>query len=570
MDAFLQQMRRPARDQVQVGELNPFFTGTQVSRIRTKQQCRRQEYALLDAEALCALAMLDGGAYPGRMFVKIWRELLFTQFHDAVTGTHVDAAYDEIRETWRRIDAGIGLLRKAALTRLVRRKASAVSVINLRSAPATELVRVEVPVRSASSIVMRDVDGAKVDLVRVERIGRRFEIDFVARRVRPQGVSSYTVKAGKASAAVRSLPGKTIRNERFRIAADDHGIVSIFDRKLRREIAARQEYRPAELILEHDEGNPWYTETPDRTRLPLAPATRLTGVQAGPGFERLTFETNAFGAAPEGYRGQKVKARTLVTLYRGLERVDFRLEVDWDTRDRRLRVAFPLTFAGRHIRGIPYGALRHRGHAFPTEGSTDNIEYPCINWAGVETDGLAVAVLNQGVPGCRMERRAGREMILLSVLRSPARPWYLHEPQYYTMTDYDGMRDAGEHQFEFALKCYPHAFAESTVMADGESYNAGLVAAPGVVRLPELPEVKSDCACVSAMKGAERGKGLILRLFEFRGRGGMVDIRVPARMTGADRMNLMECQPEPLTVTNGHVRLRVRPWEIATIRLKEP
>ena len=53
-------------------------------------------------------------------------------------------------------------------------------------------------------------------------------------------------------------------------------------------------------------------------------------------------------------------------------------------------------------------------------------------------------MFNQGTPSYRIEAGPGEsEVILLSLLRSPAIPTYLHEPDYYSMTEYDGMRDFG-------------------------------------------------------------------------------------------------------------------------------
>jgi hypothetical protein len=83
-----------------------------------------------------------------------------------------------------------------------------------------------------------------------------------------------------------------------------------------------------------------------------------------------------------------------------------------------------------------------------------NGDWPAIHWAGVEQPGLSVALLNQGTPSYRIEtsQDGDTEIILLSLLRSPAIPTYLHEPYFYSMLDYDGMRDAGDHCFTYALE----------------------------------------------------------------------------------------------------------------------
>ncbi|HUU58887.1 MAG TPA: glycosyl hydrolase-related protein, partial [Phycisphaerae bacterium] len=178
------------------------------------------------------------------------------------------------------------------------------------------------------------------------------------------------------------------------------------------------------------------------------------------------------------------------------------------------------------------------------------------------------ALLNRGLPSYAIEPHGrGGQVILLSVLRSPALPTYLHEPQYYVMTDYDGMRDEGEHRFEYALAAYDRPFADSDVVGDAESYNAGLLAAPGQVELPEVPRVVSDHVRLAAMKLSEKGRALILRLFEFRGRGGAAELKLPDTARSVQKVNLLERNGQDLEIRSGGVRLPVRAWEIATLRL---
>lgn len=49
------------------------------------------------------------------------------------------------------------------------------------------------------------------------------------------------------------------------------------------------------------------------------------------------------------------------------------------------------------------------------------------------------------------------------------------------MTDFDGMRDSGQHYFDFALSAYAGPFAESGAVPDAEAYNRGLLAVNGQV-----------------------------------------------------------------------------------------
>jgi alpha-mannosidase len=170
--------------------------------------------------------------------------------------------------------------------------------------------------------------------------------------------------------------------------------------------------------------------------------------------------------------------------------------------------------------------------------------------------------------------KSGGQVILLSVLRSPAIPTYLHEPEFYSMTAYDGMRDEGQHEFEYAVTAYHQPFAENSIVRDAEGYNAGLLALPGRANLPLMPAVESDNIRMAAIKWAENspdlrlGNALILRLVEYRGSAGQATINLPGYVHSAAKVNLLERQGEPLSISNGKVQLTLRAWEIATLRLE--
>ncbi len=90
-----------------VEDLNPAMAGTYVSRIKCKQRTRAISYKLLVAEAHFAHAQWqeNAPAAPPAEMDEAWRLIAFNQFHDAITGTHIDSAYTELMETLDRAEA---------------------------------------------------------------------------------------------------------------------------------------------------------------------------------------------------------------------------------------------------------------------------------------------------------------------------------------------------------------------------------------------------------------------------------------------------------------------------------
>jgi alpha-mannosidase len=569
LKVYVECVDNPAESEVHPSvELNPNNTGVFVTRIKTKQVCRRLEYALLGSETLAALAAMRGACPSEAVLTSTWQTLLFTMFHDAITGTHVDAAYDELCDMYTAVENGVETIRAEALGALVEPDSGCVSVINSFGAAATQVVSVVVP-SDAEAIALVGPDGIQAPIVRQKRgDDGSIRVDFIARSVPSLGASVYKVVSGTREVLSASTENPVIENERFRVTADDRGILEILDKTTGAVISGAGAYRPGELVAERDEGSPWATIYPDRTRRPLSSETRLLSVERGPASQSISWQCSVASMATDV--GQfYVDAVSTVTLYAGIERVDFVTEVDWDAINVRLRVAMPVSRPGKCMYGIPYGMIERQPYV-PTfhEWTGANGDWPAVDWAGVEGNEVSVALLNKGLPSYAVETGPnGDQTMFLSVLRSPHMPTYLHEPQFCSMTDYDGMRDAGSHRFEYALTAYDVPFARSSVVGDAESYNAGLLAVSGHAKLPEAPVVSSDCVRVSCIKQAEKDHAMIIRLWEYRGQGGWVRIGVPETVKTVSRVNLLERRAVLVEIENGAVAFEMKPWQIATLRL---
>ena len=77
----------------QTRDMNPLYTGKDVSFIDTKQANRLAENVLLDAEASPPSPALLGARYPTEAIDKAWRQLLFGAHHDGITGSESDQVY---------------------------------------------------------------------------------------------------------------------------------------------------------------------------------------------------------------------------------------------------------------------------------------------------------------------------------------------------------------------------------------------------------------------------------------------------------------------------------------------
>src|SRR5271165_1504303 len=86
----------------QTRDMNPIYTGKDVSYIDTKQANRAAENAVLDAEKFAVFAgLLAGADYPQAALAKAWVQLVYGAHHDAITGSESDQVYLDLLTGWR-------------------------------------------------------------------------------------------------------------------------------------------------------------------------------------------------------------------------------------------------------------------------------------------------------------------------------------------------------------------------------------------------------------------------------------------------------------------------------------
>ncbi|WP_049654628.1 NEW3 domain-containing protein [Kitasatospora sp. MY 5-36] len=374
--------RRPSP---QTRDMNPVYTGKDVSYIDTKQAQRAGEVAAVDAEKLATLASVHGlGRYPAAALDKVWRQLAYGAHHDAITGSESDQVYLDLLGGWREAYDLASGVRDAALDALTARISTAgagqaVVVANTLSFDRTDLVSVELPSGTDSVRVLDDTGSPVPSAV------DRGTLRFLAADVPALGWRTWRLVEGEAEQPWTAAPGLTIGNGRYRVTADPArggGLCSVqdllYDRELIQDGRIGNELRVYEEYPQHPDfgEGPWHL-------VPSGPVTGSGGADAavrretGPLGERLLIDGTVDG----------VRYEQTVTLWRGLDRVDCRTRVvDYSGADRLLRLRFPVDVPG----GLPVsevaGAVVGRGFAMPDVDSAEapwTLDNPANTWFGL-------------------------------------------------------------------------------------------------------------------------------------------------------------------------------------------
>jgi len=379
----------------QTRDMNPIYTGKDVSYIDTKQANRAAENAVLDGERFAVFASLMAGAeYPQAALAKAWVQLAYGAHHDAITGSESDQVYLDLLTGWRDAwelgraarDNSLGLLSGA-----LEGPGHSVVVWNPLTHERTDIVTARLDAPSAAGVRVLDADGTELS-AHVEHDGR--SVTWLARHVPSLGWRAFRLAAGGAAAGWTPVRDSEIANEHYRLAVDPSrggGVRSlvelaqggrqlIVEGRVGNELAVYEEY-PSHPT--QGEG-PWHL-------LPKGPVVcsseSAAEVQAyqGPLGERLVVR---------GRIGGLLRYTQILTLWRGVARVDCRTVIDEFTgEDRLLRLRWPCPVPGAMPVSEVGDAVVGRGFALLHDGpqSVDTAEHlwtldnPAYGWFGLSS-----------------------------------------------------------------------------------------------------------------------------------------------------------------------------------------
>jgi len=339
-------------------DMNPVYTGKDVSYIDGKQGQRAIETAVLEAERLATLAWLAGAPYPHAALDKAWRLLAYGAHHDGITGVESDQVYLDLLSGWREAwDLGSSARRDAARY-VAGPDQGTVSVCNGLARPRTGVARItlEVPDDGTRWLELRDETGQQLPSL-AEGIRRRPDgslaevtLTFLARDVPALGFRSYALHPADPGQEtgwldVTAEQGTTIENDAYVVTADPArgGTVTVLDQRTGASLLTGP---GNELVLQdeyaqhpkHNEG-PWH----------LSPKGPGQGSASGPAQVRA--ERCAIGSrlVVSGTLGA-LEVTQEILLWDDADRVEFRTHIDgFDGHDQLLRVRFPADVPG----GLP-------------------------------------------------------------------------------------------------------------------------------------------------------------------------------------------------------------------------
>jgi len=535
-------------------DLNPEFTGTFSNRAVIRLRNRVSESLLLEAEKWSALAGIDSR----NALRDAWWEIAFNHFHDVFTGSCPTHVLDDILATYDRIDRAARSTLDQAFAAVAVRGSRAMGV-------STGEVFNGLPWRRTDCL--RLSSGAE-PVARVLQEGRpvpfeRDGEDIVALvSVPPVGTCALAVEHGTdtpETAVPRPTPAASIENDTIRAVCDaETGDFEILRKSGRGAVPAASGIA---LTAQQDKGG-FQTEAPVGDEVPATVGTvRLHHHTDTPLRSRMVL-SGEFPALPWLGRESQLAWEMALSLWRGKNRLDVRLTVEWRGEGTRIRLRVPTHVdAAGGLYEVPFGILKR----LPYRGRrTARGEWPAQRFAAVENAENGLALVNTGAAG--VEVSGGT--IWTTLLRAPERDRVGLVPD-------DTSSQHGRHTFRFALLPYAGTARRVEAITAAQELNTPLLSRLKPQTRPKpnaersLLTLSPPSVVLSSVKSPDDGTGdeIVIRFYETMGDATSAAVWV-ASAVEAWISDMTEAKGEQLPVLDERIVVALRPFEIRTIRVQ--
>lgn len=488
--------------------------GTYTTQANNKRDNRRSEELLHDVEFLWAIS---GKSVPKKEINHLWELVCLNQFHDIIPGSSINEVY---RDSDKDYAAVLDDAKK------LREKAEAVVL----------------PKSSGKNILALNT----LSWSRREVVSANGNLTFAQAPSYGYAVSAHEIETKEPVTATESSSGFALENGLVRAKFDRQGrLTSFFDKRHHRETIA-DGAKGNQYVLFEDKPQNWDAWDVDiyhlEKRKNVGELLSAKIVKKNP--LRSTIEIS-LKISPKASLVQRI------SLDAESPRLDFVVDADWLEKDQFLKVEFPLALRSEYATyEIQFGHVRRPTH-FNTSWDIARFEVSAHKWADLSEPTFGVALLNDSKYGYACHGNVLR----LSLLRAPKSP--------------DAQADMGTHHFSYAL--FPHAGGpqQGGVIAAAAAFNQPLrVFTTGATsQKKSFFSTDNPGVVIDTVKQSEDSKDVIIRLFESFGAHQAVTLSSALGLRSVGRVNLLEEGHESISFTGKTIKLKLKPFEVVTLKL---
>ena len=503
VSAFYERVQKSSETQslpVWVGELYlELHRGTLTTQGRTKRLHRRAEQLLVAAETLSSMAYMLGEKAPSSL-EPLWRDLLFSQFHDVLPGSSIREVYEETEVLLENVIAQASEVLERGVTSIAQSMSETgeqegVLVINPSLQRRALRITLDKPVLGAQEVEGGHVLTGKREIASLE--------------------ASVITQPGQPG--MLSVSTSHLENDYLRVELGEDGVIErVFDKVYAREVLAGRGNQLWAYVDKPRNWDAWDVDENYREQgEEITHVERLEIVESGPHRAALRL-TRRFRSS---FITQEVR------LWADSRRLDFHTTLKWHDRRWLLKALFPLNIRATEAHfECAYGLHKRPTHR-NTSWDAARFEVAQHRFTYLSEPLYSAALLNNGKYGVH----ALSNELGLSLLRSPIYPDYA--------------ADEGVQRFSYALYSNAEADFFSGLLSETTDLNMPLIAQPAKVDEEvnwQAVEVSDLTLGLGALKVAEDTAELILRLYEPQGARGEAKFRLAEGWRIEEGLDLLE------------------------------
>lgn len=544
-----------------------YHRGTYTSQAHNKRMNRKLELLYREAEWLQSVLALEAGQpgeYPAEDLRRGWSIILRNQFHDILPGSSIREVYEDSRAEYEEAsvlgrevlnEALNGLVKDSAGAKAAVCEGAGFTVFNSTSFARNSLAAI--PVSSAITPQGQWTDAGGHELTAQYEDGQwHVQVEGLP----ALGGKTIFFRQGSTARAAEPLTSSpfqwregALTTPHYELEWNASGqLTRIWDRTASREVLAAgqrgnvlQVFEDKPKMFDAWDIDLFYQqkmrEITELTTVSLAEIGQLTAV--------VRFQ----------WRYMDSVIIQDMRVYAHSRRIDFETRVDWHERQQLLKVAFPVDVrATEATYDIQFGNVKRPTH-WNTSWDYARFETVGHQWADLSERRYGVSLLND----CKYGYDIKDNLIRLSLIKSAINP--------------DETADQGNHLFTYALLPHDGDWVNGETAMEAAFLNSPLIAAEGVCPEAALSPVlaigsgsfpgENGHVAVDAVKLAEDGEGVIVRLHEFVGIRGTVELSSSYPVKSWQECDLLE---RPVGDVSAALVLKttVQPYEIKTYLLR--
>jgi mannosylglycerate hydrolase len=606
------------RGELREDDHSQVLAGTLSSRMYLKQGNERsQTWLERYAEPLSSIAWMHGMKYPWGELDYAWRMLMENHAHDSICGCSIDQVHKEMVNRFEQVDQigeELAIRATQSIASQIKSDSDSVVVFNTLTHTRTGKVKatIDFPIgekirggaridysMKVPAMELRDTEDNLVPfkllsaqnfmnrILNPEELPmaqwvRRFDIEFIAEDVPACGYKTY-----KAAVADRYPQSKeSIASSVYSENMLSNGIVNVDFEPVRGVTIERVDLEDGlifsglsifEDIGEVGDEYRHFDLVQDVAVNSIASNAQTSVIDSSPISATLRIDQTLM--LPESLsadlrtRSEKTIAcpiTTYVTVTKGSPRVDFRVEVENNAKDHRLRALFPTDLDTDVSCAEGQYDVVTRPIEMNPEWTAAMKGRPQQSWVDVNEGTKGLCVINKGLPEYELYDDTGKTLAL-TLLRCVEK--LAGGPESTISTKVPEAQCLGNRVFEYAV--YPHTgtWQEAQVWRQAHDHNVPMMTLQIGAQDGTLPSeqgfitIEPAELVLTAIKRAEKQDKLIVRFFNTTDKPAKGKVTVHGAKA-AEIVNLKEEPQSSLKITkDGSVRLDVAAKKIITLAM---